>query len=214
MLIRNFSWIVIILFFIVNSTDIAGQQTVDLEQAEANNPNLFSGGFIRAGVGFSRANFNYGTTFDGIVLNPLHFNMDFGKRMNRKYGVYFSLNGNLLVGGEKMIGLDRMDQWAHAGLHLGGIFYFRGNSYFSPEAGLGILTFEYSEYQVAGTPYPYCLGINSALKYGYDRHIAGSVFVGGQFFISYGYTWETDTNVPANATSFHYGAALNLKFGK
>jgi hypothetical protein len=128
-------------------------------------------------------------------------------------GAYFSLDGNVLIK-EKSFGFDRLEQWAHAGLQVGGLFYFKGNSYFAPEVGLGIMTFEFTEYQVPGSQDPYCLGFNSTLKYGYDRHLTGSVFVGGQFFLTYGYTWETDANIPANATSFLYGAALNLKFGK
>ncbi|MCK4745514.1 MAG: hypothetical protein KAT15_00685 [Bacteroidales bacterium] len=212
MLIRNSSPIVFFLFLNLVTISVAGQQQVDLDQAEIDNPDLFTGGFIRTGVGFTRSNFTYGTTFDGIVLNPLYISMDFGKRMNRNFGAYFSIDGNVLIK-EKSLGFDEIKQWAHAALHVGGLFYFRGNSYFAPEIGLDILTFEYTEYQVAGTPNPYCLGLGSTLKYGYDRHITGKVFVGGQFFISYGYTWETDTSVPANATSFLYGAALNLKFG-
>jgi hypothetical protein len=213
MFIRNFPFLVIILTLVFLSGELYAQQKVDLNKAEADNPALFSGGFFRTGIGFSRTNFNYAPAFEGVVLNPLHFHMDFGKRMNRKYGAYFSLSGNVQVG-ERELGFDLLKQWAHAGLHVGALFYFRGNSYFSPEVGLGILTFEYTEYQVPGSPQPYCMGINSALKYGYDRHVAGSVFVGAQAFISYGYTWETDVSTPANASSFLYGASLNLKFGK
>ena len=110
--------------------------------------------------------------------------------------------------------LRTVQQFAHAGLKLGVPFYFRGNSYFAPELGLGIIFLEYIESGVPGTLDPYCVGINPTLKYGYDRNIGGQVFVGGQMFITYAYTWETESNTPVTATSFVYGVAVSFKFGK
>ena len=212
-IIRNLSRIVPILLFACLTTELTGQKQVDLDRMEAEDKNLFAGGFSRVGIGFSRSNFSYGTTVEGVVLNPLYFNLDFGKRMNRRFGVYFGLDGNVQVK-EKAFGFDRMKTFAHAGLKVGGLFYFRGNSYFAPEFGLGIINMEYEKYGVPGTIDPYCLGINPTLKYGYDRNIAGQVFVGGQMFLSYAYTWETETTTPITATSFVYGVAVSFKFGK
>jgi len=213
MQIKNYLSAAIILLLVLFVLPLTGQQKVDLDRAQAENKNLFSGSFFRGGVGFSRASFSFANTFDGQIVNPLNFNMEFGKRMNRKFGLYFAITGNVMLQ-PISIGLeDQMTQWSHAGMHLGGLFYIRGgNSYFAPEIGLGIITFEYDLDDSDGDFYTY--GLGSTLKYGYDRHIAGKVFVGGQVYISYAYTWDTDASVPTTASSFIYGAALNLKFGK
>jgi hypothetical protein len=193
------------------------QKQIDMDRVMQENPDLYKGTFTRLGVGFSRSSFNYGEVFKGIVLNPLHFNIDFGKRINRKYGAYFTISGDVLLK-EVQEGFDWINQWAQAGMYLGGIFYILGgNSYVAPEVGLGIFNFEYTEYQVTGSFDVYSLGIGSMLKYGYERHLAGKVFLGVQAYLSYAYTWETDTAdaiEPPTATSFTYGAAINFKFGK
>ena len=103
-------------------------------------------------------------------------------------------------------------------MRLGGTFYIKGgNSYFAPEAGLEILWFEYEDPIINSRDQPLCLGLGSALKYGYDFHLSGKFFLGGQLFISYAYAWETESpermETPV-ANSFLYGAALSLKLGK
>jgi hypothetical protein len=217
MKIRNSPFLVLCFQFIAVTFSASGQQQVDMDRVIGDNPDLFTGSFTRIGVGFSRSNFNYATTIDGVVLNPLHFNLDLGKRINRKFGAYFTICGDILLK-EKQMGFDWINQWSQAGMYLGGLFYLRGgNSYFAPEVGLGIHTFEYSEYQVSGSENPYLIGIGSMLKYGYDRHLSGKFYIGGQFYISYAYTWETDVADAVNAptaNSFIYGVAISLKFGK
>ncbi len=213
MQIKNYLSAATISLFVLFSLPLAGQQKVDLDKAEAENKNLFTGSFFRLGVGFSRANFNFSTTFDGQIVNPLNFNMEFGKRMNRNFGAYFAITGNVMLQPISIGLYDQMTQWSHTGMYLGGLFYVRGgNSYFAPEIGLGIITFEYD---LGGYGYDvYTYGPGATLKYGYDRHIAGRVFVGVQAYISYAYTWDTEASIPTTANSFIYGAALNLKFGK
>lgn len=188
-----------------------------MENAMRENPELYSGSYTRIGVGFSRSSFKYSDVFSGVVINPLHFNIDFGKRINRRFGTYFTITGDIMLN-EKPLGFDYISQWAQAGMHLGGIFYvLGGNSYFSPEVGLGILNFNYTLYQVAGSTDVYSLGIGSMLKYGYDRHLTGRLYIGLQAYISYAYTWETDSGdaaVAPTASSFLYGAAISLRLGK
>jgi hypothetical protein len=196
---------------------VNGQQKVDLDRALTDNPELYSGSFSRIGIGFSRSNFNYGSRLDGLVLNPLHMSIDLGKRMNRNFGAYFTIAGEVLVK-EKLFGVDLLNQWIQGGMRLGGIIYIMGgNSYFAPEVGLDLLTFTYEEYRITNPETPFCAGLGSSLKYGYDIHLSGKLFLGGQLYISYAYCWETGTpaSIPApTANSFVYGAALNLKIGK
>lgn len=217
MLIRKFSPFVIFLLLTPCMVSVYGQQKVDIDLALANDPELFTGNFSRVGIGFSRSNFNYGTVIDGMVLNPLHMSIDFGKRMNRNFGAYFTFAGDLMLR-EKSFGVDWLNSWIQAGMHVGALFYIMGgNSYFAPEIGVDILTFEYTEHQVTPLTSPFCAGLGSSLKYGYDIHLSGKIFLGGQLYISYAYSWETGTQGTVQspvANSFIYGAALNLKFGK
>jgi len=181
------------------------------------NPDLYTGSFTRFGIGFSRSSFNYSLGLDGMVLNPLHFNIDFGKRMSQKYGTYFTISGDLLLK-EVQDGFDWVNQWVQAGMYVGGIFYILGGrSYVSPEVGLGVFNFEYSPYQVTGSFDVYALGIGSMLKYGYERYLTGKLYIGLQAYISYAYAWETDAGDAAEAptaSSFMYGIAINFKIGK
>lgn len=215
--IRTLPLQVIILVTLYISGPVNAQKQIDMERVMQENPDLYKGSFIRIGAGFSRSSFNYASVFDGVVLNPLHFNIDFGKRFNRRYGTYFTVSGDILLK-EIQEGFDYINQWTQAGMYLGGIFYvFGGNSYISPEVGLGVLNFEYTEYLVTGSSDVYSLGIGSMLKYGYERHLTGKLFIGAQAYLSYAYTWETDaedTTESPTASSFIYGAAINLKFGK
>jgi hypothetical protein len=215
---RKFPWsFPLFLVLFLGTVSAAAQQQVDMEKVLRENPTLYKGSYTRFGVGFSRSTFRYDYSFDGMILNPLHLNIDFGKRFNRKYGAYFTIAGDVLLR-EQSTGFDRINQWAQAGLHLGGLFYILGgNSYIAPEAGLGVHNLEYTLYQDGWTSDAYCAGIGTALRYGYDRHLTGKLYLGAQFFVSYTYTWETDAagalEVPT-ASSFLYGAELNLKFGK
>ena len=193
------------------------QKQVDMDRVMQENPELYKGSFTRFGIGFSRSSFNYSLGFDGMVLNPLHFNIDFGKRMSRQYGTYFTISGDILLK-EVQDGFDWINHWVQAGMYVGGIFYiFGGRSYISPEVGLGIHNFEYSLYQVSGSFDVYSLGIGSMLKYGYERHLTGKLFIGLQAYLSYAYTWETDAAdaaEPPTVSSFMYGFAINFKIGK
>lgn len=194
-----------------------GQQKVDLNKALAENPELYTGRFTRIGIGFSRATFSYGDYFDGLSLSPLHFHLDFGKRMNRNYGIYFSMAGDVILK-EVYYGSSLLNSWTQVGMHVGGLFYIMGGrSYIAPEAGLGINAFEIDDFYSGFTEQPYCLGLGTSLKYGYDRHISGKVSLGGQIYITYNHTWESDPPEGFEAyvaSSFIYGAAFNLKFGK
>lgn len=193
------------------------QKKVDLNKAMAENPNLYVGGFTRIGIGFSGANFSYGDLFDGLSLSPLRFQLDLGKRMSRNYGIYFSMTGDVLLR-EVYSGYNLLNSWAQIGMHIGALFYIKGGrSYIAPEAGLGLNTFDYYDSYSGYDEQPYCAGIGTSLKYGYDRHISGNISLGGQLYITYNHTWETD--VPEGfdayiANCFIYGASFNLKFGK
>jgi len=193
------------------------QQKVDLDEAMAENPNMFTGGFTRVGIGFSGASFSYGDIFEGLSLSPLRFHLDFGKRMNRAYGVYFSMTGDVLLK-EVYSGYDQVTSWAQIGMHLGGLFYIKGGrSYLAPEAGLGIIAMDYYDAYTGWEEQPYCVGLGTSLKYGYDRHISGNVSLGGQLYITYTHAWETDAPEGFEAyigSCFMYGASFNLKFGK
>ena len=208
---------VIMLGAIFFTTPVQGQKQIDMDRVIQENPDLYRGSFTRIGVGFSRSSFKYTPLFDGVILNPLHFNIDFGKRVNQRYGTYFTISGDILLK-EIQQGYDWINQWAQAGMYVGGIFYILGgSSYISPEVGLGIHTFEYSEYLVSGSTNVYALGIGSMLKYGYERHLTGKLFLGVQAYLSYAYTWETDAAdavEPPTVSSFMYGAAINFKLGK
>jgi hypothetical protein len=214
MSIRKISLFVLITLFTLPAF---GQQKVDLEQAAADNPNLFTGGFTRLGIGFSGASFSYGDIFDGLSLSPLRFHLDFGKRMSRSYGIYFTFTGDVLLN-EVYSGNDQINSWAQVGMYIGGLFYIGGGrSYIAPEIGLGIIAFEYYDSYSGYVEDPYTMGIGGSLKYGYDRHISGKVSLGGQLYLTYNSTKETDPPSgydPYKGKSFIYGASFNLKFGK
>ena len=208
---RNYYSVVFVILLNLFSLLVSAQKQVDLDAVQMKNKDLYSGGFFRGGVGFARSSFNYGTTYEGVVINPLNVNFDFGKRMSRNFGAYFAMNGNVMLRDISLGLTDRLLQWSHAGLHLGVLIYVRGgNSYFAPEVGLDIIFVEDNTAQSNINT----LGPGATLKYGYDRHISGKFFVGGQFFISYAYTWDPDTDTPTVANSFLYGAALYIKIGK
>lgn len=194
-----------------------GQQKVDLQQAAADNPNLYTGAFSRFGIGFSGASFSYGDIFDGLSLSPLRFHLDFGKRMSRSYGIYFTITGDVLLN-EVYSGNQLMNSWAQVGMNIGGLFYIKGGrSYIAPEIGLGIIAFDYFDSYLVYTEQPYTMGIGGSLKYGYDRHISGKVSLGGQLYLTYNSTKEIDPPSgydPYKGKSFIYGASFNLKFGK
>lgn len=193
------------------------QQKVNLDQALAENPELYKGGFSRFGVGFSGATFNYGDILEGLSFSPLRIHLDFGKRMSRSYGIYFTMTGDVLINGADY-GYDLLINWTQVGMHIGGLFYIGGGrSYIAPEIGLGIIAFEYYDSFSGYYEQPYCMGIGTSLKYGYDRHISGKVSLGGQLYITYNSTSETDPPSgfePYKGKSFIYGASFNLKFGK
>ncbi len=194
-----------------------GQQKVDLDRAMADNPELYTGGFSRFGIGFSGASFSYGDIFDGLSLSPLRFHLDFGKRMSRSYGIYFTMTGDVLLN-EVLYGYDMINSWVQVGMYVGGLFYIGGGrSYIAPEIGLGIIAFEYYDSYFGFTEQPYTMGLGGSLKYGYDRHISGKVSLGGQLYITYNSTKETDPPDgydPYKGKCFIYGASFNLKFGK
>lgn len=214
---KSIPWVISTMLLMLCNVGTSGQQTVNLDKALSENPELFTGNFSRIAIGFSRSSFNYGSTFDGVVLSPLHIHLDLGKRMSRNFGAYFNFSGDLLMK-SKQLGSDWMNQWIQAGLHLGGSFYFLGgNSYVAPEIGLGLFSFGYQESLSPYPDKPFCAGLSANLRYGYDWHISGKVFLGGQIYISYSHAWET--GIPESveapvATSFIYGAALTLKLGK
>lgn len=217
MLIRNYARGVLFISLILVSRFTAGQQTVDLEKAARDNPSLFSGNFSRVAIGLSRSTFHYGPLFDGFILSPLHLNLDLGKRMNRKFGAYFSLTGDFLLNAPSL-GIHRINRWTRGQLQLGGLYYFTGgNSFFAAEAGAGLLSFEYAESRIVNPDKPLCAGPVVCLRYGYERHMTGRFFLGGQIFTSYYYGRETgvpEGSEPKTASSFTYGAALSLKLGK
>ncbi len=214
MFIRKISLLVLITLFTLPSIS---QQKVDLDKAMAENPNLYTGRFTRVGIGFSGATFSYGNIFDGLSLSPLRFHLDFGKRMSRSYGIYFTMTGDVLLN-EVQYGYDQINSWIQIGMYMGGLFYIGGGrSYIAPEIGLGIIGFEYYDSYSGYTEQPYTIGIGGSLKYGYDRHISGNVSLGGQLYLTYNHTKETDPPSgyePYIANSFIYGASFNLKFGK
>ena len=194
-----------------------GQQKVDLDAAMADNPELYTGGFSRVGIGFSAASFSYGDIFDGLSLSPLRVHLDFGKRMSRSYGIYFTMTGDFLLN-EVQYGYEEIYNWTQIGMYIGGLFYLKGGrSYIAPEIGLGIIVFEYYDSYSGYTEQPGTMGLGGSLKYGYDRHISGKVSVGGQLYITYNSTNETDPPSgydPYKGKCFIYGASFNLKFGK
>jgi len=209
-----------LLFFVLISTltlPALAQQKVDLDKALAENPNMYVGGFTRVGIGFSGASFNYGPVFEDLSLSPLRFHLDFGKRMSRSYGIYFSMAGDILLK-EVYYGYDLLNNWTQIGMHIGGLFYIKGGrSYIAPEVGLGIIVFDFEDSYTGYNEQPYCMGVGTSLKYGYDRHISGNVSLGGQLYITYNHTTQSDGPEEYDAfkaTSFIYGASFNLKFGK
>ena len=138
MYIRKISLLVLITLFTLPSI---GQQKVDLDKAMAENPNLYTGGFTRVGIGFSGATFSYGDIFDGVSLSPLRFHLDFGKRMSRSYGIYFSMTGDVLLK-EVQYGYDQINGWAQIGMYIGGLFYIGGGrSYIAPDIAPGMIPF-------------------------------------------------------------------------
>jgi hypothetical protein len=141
--------------------------------------------------------------------------MEYGTRINRNFGTYFGLTGNVLLKPVSLGISDNLDQWTHASLHLGGLYYVGGgNSYFAPELGLGIGMIETSNLSGEST-----LGINATLKYGYDRHITGRFFVGVQAFFTYANCWHQEDIDPATGNKLAsrtllYGVNLTFKVGK
>lgn len=214
MLIRNFPFRVLLAASLFVSPAALGQKKVDLNQAEQENKELFKGGYFRGGVGVSRASYNYGSLFEDLNLSPLSFTMEYGTRINRNFGTYFGLSGNVLLKPVSVGLSDRLDQWTHASLHLGGLYYVKGgNSYFAPELGLGIAMLETSNLSEN------TLGISGTLKYGYDRHIAGRFFVGVQAFFSYANCWHQEDIDPSTgkklaSQTLLYGVNLTFKVGK
>ncbi len=215
MRIRKLPVFVLIVFLMLISFHAAGQKHVDMELAEIENKELFSGSFFRGGLGFARASYNYHDLYEDLVVGPVNFSVELGKRMNRKFGAYFSLSGNSTLK-EVEVGLnDILTQWVLAGLNLGGLHYIKGgNSYFAAEIGMGLGLIETTNLATANT-----YGLGATFKYGYDRHIASKFFMGVQAFISYAYTWDPDQtslssgkNLTANA--FLYGININFKIGK
>lgn len=214
MFIRKISLFVLITLFTLPAM---GQQKVDLDAAMADNPELYTGGFTRVGIGFSSASFSYGDVFDGLSFAPLRFHLDLGKRMSRSYGIYFTFTGDVLLN-EVYSGYDQINSWVQIGMYIGGLFYIGGGrSYIAPELGLGIIGFDYYDSYSGYTETPATMGLGGSLKYGYDRHISGKVSVGGQLYITYNSTNEMDPPSgydPYKGKCFVYGASFNLKFGK
>ena len=215
MLIRNLSTFVFIVFMLLISPASKGQKQVDMDMAEVSNDGLYKGNFFRAGIGLARASYNYRTVYEDIVVSPVNFNVELGKRMNRKFGAYFALSGNVVLN-DVEVGLnDLLEKWAHGGTQLGGLYYIRGgSSYFAAELGMGIGLLETTNLVQRNT-----YGVGTALKYGYDRHIAANLFLGIQAFISFAHTWDPDqidvqTTKQLTANSFVYGVNLNIKIGK
>jgi hypothetical protein len=215
MLIRNFSFRVLFSLLIIISAGAFGQQKVDLAKAEQENKGLFSGGYFRGGVGFSKAIHNYGSIYEELNLSPLNFTMECGTRINRSFGAYFGLSGNLLLKSVSVGLSDDLEQWSQIGLHVGGLYYIKGgNSYFAPELGLGIGMIETTLLGDENT-----MGVSGTLKYGYDRHITGRLFLGVQAFFSYANCWHQEYIDPATgetltATTLMYGVVLTFKIGK
>jgi hypothetical protein len=215
MLIRNFFFRVLLATFILITPAALGQRKVDLNRAEQENKELFKGGYFRGGVGVSRANFNYGSVYEDLNLSPLTFTMEYGTRINRNFGTYFGLSGNVLLKPISLGIYDNLDQWTHVSLHLGGLYYIKGgNSYFAPEVGLGIGMIETTNLSSENT-----MGISGTLKYGYDRHVAGRFFVGVQAFFSYANCWHPDyidpgTGNKLTSSTLLYGVNLTFKIGK
>lgn len=205
----------VLMFFCTFSA--LAQQKVDLDKALADNPNMYTGGFTRVGIGITGASFSYGDIFDGEPLSTLRFHLDFGKRMKRTYGIYFSITGDVTLK-EVYTYYEQIYSWAQVGMHLGGMYYIKGGrSYIAGEIGLGINTFDYYDSYTGYDEQPYCLGLGTSLKYGYDRHISGKVSIGGQLYITYNHTKETDPPEGFEAyiaSCFMYGVSFNLKFGK
>ena len=216
MFLRNLFSFVIPIFLSLFTISAYGQKKVDIDKMLAENPELFTGRFTRIGIGFSSSNFSYGTSIDGMSVSPLRFHLDLGKRINRNYGTYFTITTDFLLK-EISTGFDQLNSWMQLGMHLGGLFYIKGGrSYIAPEVGLGMISFDYDDYNV-GNIAPLSAGIGSSLKYGYDRHLTGNTFIGGQLYITYTHAWDTEAPDGADApiaSSFMYGVSFNVKFGK
>jgi hypothetical protein len=220
MLIRNLFSKVFLLFFVFLSLNAFGQKQVDLGALENENPGLFSGKYFRGGVGIAKANQNFGSIYDGISVNPLQINLEFGTRIKRTYGIYFGICINTMLN-ETYYGMGytgvstSIESWLQSSLNLGGLFYLKGgNSYFAPELGLGVGSIETTEFYEEGT-----LGLHTALKYGYDWHILEKFYIGAQAFISYDHCKHDegiidDTGDVLLATTFMYGVNLTIKIGK
>ena len=196
------------------SLEATAQKQVDLNALEQENPGLFSGRYFRGGVGIARASQNYGSTFTGIAVNPLSLNFEFGSRINRKYGVYFGLCFNVMLAETHTGGLDLL-LWSQNSINLGGLYYLKGgNSYISPEIGLGYGFIE-DYYGSAGH-----MGVHTALKYGYDWHILEKIYLGAQAFVSYDHCKDQDDLIDIStgevlvASTLIFGINLTLKFGK
>ena len=216
MLLRNPIAIVFSIFLLLTTLSVSGQQQVDMDKAMADNPGLYTGRFTRIGVGFTSSSFSYGTGIENMSLSPLRLHLDFGKRVNKNYGTYFTITTDLLLK-EVYTGSNLLNSWGQVGMHVGGIFFIKGGrSYIAPELGMGIIVFDYESYSGEEIN-PATVGIGTSLKYGYDRHITGNMFLGGQLYISYTHTWDPDVPDDAESVigkSFIYGASFNMKFGK
>ncbi|MEA3463419.1 MAG: hypothetical protein U9R49_16170 [Bacteroidota bacterium] len=198
-----------------------GQQKVDIEALEEENPGLFSGRYFRGGVGISGASQDFGTLYEGISVTPFNVNLEFGTRIKRTYGIYFGMCFNIMLKetyyGSGYTGISTtLENWTQSSINLGGLYYLKGgNSYFALEAGVGVGVIETTEMYEEGS-----LGIHSALKYGYDWHVLNKFYIGAQAFIAYDYCWHDDDGIDPGtgevliATTFLYGVNLTIKLGK
>ena len=219
MLLRKLSLKVLILLLTLISTTAIGQQQVDLNALENENPGLFSGRYFRGGVGIARASHTFGTIYDGISVSPLQLNLEFGTRIKRTYGIYFGICMNMMLKetyiGNGYTGVPtNLTTWYQTSLNLGGLYYLKGgNSYFAPEVGFGVGTIETTEFYEEGTS-----GLHTALKYGYDWNILQKFYLGAQAFISYDHCRHIDGLVDTTgevllATTFMFGVNLTIKIG-
>ncbi|MCD4711262.1 MAG: hypothetical protein K8R52_10470 [Bacteroidales bacterium] len=220
MLIRRIFSNVLILVLTLLSVTAIGQKQVDLNALEEENPGLFSGRYFRGGIGISGASHSFGTFYEGISVSPFNVNLEFGTRIKRTYGIYFGICINMMLKetaiGSGYTGIPTdLQQWTQSSINLGGLLYLKGgNSYFAPEAGVGVGLIETTEMYEEGS-----LGIHTALKYGYDWHILEKFYIGAQAYIGYDHCWHDDDGIDPGtgevliANTFMYGVNLTIKIG-